>query len=205
MCGGGVNTNNTEFNINPPTETAYESSLSATLATALLQNTVTCPPDVPIVTLPNGDVTRDGTVDDADLLQVQFQMGNQGGDADLDGNGVVDDADLMIVMFAQGQSSDSLWQGSFTPAAGWFTLQFAVQLGDYVGNPAGRQAEVRLRDLATGAQYVYPVVFGGSSLQVVSVPVPTQNRYAVQVVAPQGGSWLTISRTDVQATAPAPL
>ncbi|GIV08587.1 MAG: hypothetical protein KatS3mg019_0678 [Fimbriimonadales bacterium] len=111
----------------------------------------------------------------------------------------------MIVMFAQGQSSDALWQGSFTPAAGWFTLQFAVQLGDYVGNPTGRQAEVRLRDLATGAQYVYPVVFGGSSLQVVSVPVPTQNRYAVQVVAPQGGSWLTISRTDVQATAPAPL
>jgi RHS repeat-associated protein len=110
----------------------------------------------------------------------------------------------MIVMYALGQSSDTPWQGNWAPAEGWFTLQVAVQLGDYVGNPSGRSAEVRLRDLTTNALYRYSFQFGGTSLQVLTIPVPTQNRYAVQVVAPQDGSWLTISRTDVQATAPAP-
>jgi RHS repeat-associated protein len=41
-------------------------------------------------------------------------------------------------------------------------------------------------------------------LQVVSVHVPTPNPYMVQVEAPAGGSWLTITRKQVQATAPVP-
>jgi RHS repeat-associated protein len=157
---------------------------------------------VPTLTLPNGDVTRDGTVDDSDLLAVQFQFGATGGDADLNGDGTVDDADLMIVLFSFGQSADASW-GNFPAPSGWYTLQFAVQLGDYVGVPSGT-AQINLRDRITGAQYTTSIAFNGSSLQVVSIPVPTPNPYAVQVVAPAGGSWLTISRTDVQATAPAP-
>jgi RHS repeat-associated protein len=157
---------------------------------------------VPTLTLPNGDVTRDGLVDDSDLLAVQFQFGATGGDADLNGDGLVDDADLMIVLFSFGQSADASW-GNFPAPSGWYTLQFAVQLGDYVGVPSGT-AQINLRDRITGAQYTTSIAFNGSSLQVVSIPVPTPNPYAVQVVAPAGGSWLTISRTDVQATAPAP-
>ncbi|MCS6924038.1 MAG: hypothetical protein NZM10_06650 [Fimbriimonadales bacterium] len=55
------------------------------------------------------DVTLDGVVDDADLLQVLFAFGNSapnaGPDANLDG--VVDDADLLQVLFAFGSSCGS--------------------------------------------------------------------------------------------------
>jgi hypothetical protein len=136
------------------------------------------------------------------ILAVQFQFGASGGDADLNGDGLVDDADLMIVLFSFGQSADASW-GNFPAPSGWYTLQFAVQLGDYVGVPSGT-AQINLRDRITGAQYTTSIAFNDAPLQVVSIPVPTPNPYAVQVVAPAGGSWLTISRTDVQATAPAP-
>ena len=48
------------------------------------------------------------------------------------------------------------------------------------------------------------VGFGSLPLQVVSVNVPTPNAYVVQVEALAGGSWLTITRKEVQATAPVP-
>ncbi|MFN4033981.1 MAG: dockerin type I domain-containing protein [Fimbriimonadales bacterium] len=49
-----------------------------------------------------GDVNGDGCVDDADLLQVLFAFGGQGGAADVNGDGIVDDADLLIVLFNFG-------------------------------------------------------------------------------------------------------
>ncbi|MCX7993652.1 MAG: hypothetical protein N2651_08285, partial [Fimbriimonadales bacterium] len=57
-----------------------------------------------------GDVNNDGCVDDADLLIVLFNFGNQGepgitGDANSDG--VVDDADLLIVLFNFGTGCGS--------------------------------------------------------------------------------------------------
>lgn len=50
-----------------------------------------------------GDVDGNGCVDDADLLQVLFAFGGQGGNADVNNDGVVDDADLLIVLFNFGQ------------------------------------------------------------------------------------------------------
>lgn len=50
-----------------------------------------------------GDVDGNGCVDDADLLQVLFAFGGQGGAADVNGDGIVDDADLLIVLFNFGQ------------------------------------------------------------------------------------------------------
>jgi hypothetical protein len=50
-----------------------------------------------------GDVNRDGCVDDADLLAVLFAFGNQGQDGvDVNCDGTVDDADLLIVLFNFG-------------------------------------------------------------------------------------------------------
>ena len=53
----------------------------------------------------NGDVDRNGCVDDADLLAVLFAFGNSGsnlGRVDVNCDGVVDDADLLIVLFNFG-------------------------------------------------------------------------------------------------------
>ncbi|BCW94739.1 MAG: DVUA0089 family protein [Fimbriimonadales bacterium] len=54
-----------------------------------------------------GDVNNDGTVDDADLLEVLFNFGCFGfcGPADVDNNGTVDDADLLVVLFNFGCGS----------------------------------------------------------------------------------------------------
>jgi hypothetical protein len=51
-------------------------------------------------------VNLDGTVDDADLLEVLFAFGNSAPNADVDVNfdGVVDDADLLEVLFNFGSS-----------------------------------------------------------------------------------------------------
>jgi hypothetical protein len=51
---------------------------------------------------PEGDVNGDGCVDDADLLIVLFNFGNQGGQGDVNRDGIVDDADLLIVLFNFG-------------------------------------------------------------------------------------------------------
>ncbi|MCS7191334.1 MAG: hypothetical protein NZ843_07015 [Fimbriimonadales bacterium] len=50
-----------------------------------------------------GDVNGDGCVDDADLLIVLFNFGNQGGTGDVNGDGIVDDADLLTVLFNFGR------------------------------------------------------------------------------------------------------
>lgn len=52
----------------------------------------------------HGDVTRDGCVNDRDLLRVLFAFGQAGTDLpeDLDHSGMVDDADLMEVLFNFG-------------------------------------------------------------------------------------------------------
>ncbi len=51
-----------------------------------------------------GDVNRDGVVDDADLLAVLFAFGNfcSGCPEDVNGDNMVDDADLLIVLFNFG-------------------------------------------------------------------------------------------------------
>ncbi len=49
-----------------------------------------------------GDVNGDGCVDDADLLIVLFNFGNEGGEGDANNDGIVDDADLLIVLFNFG-------------------------------------------------------------------------------------------------------
>ncbi len=56
----------------------------------------------PCPTGPEGDLNGDGCVDDADLLIVLFNFGNQGGAGDANNDGIVDDADLLIVLFNFG-------------------------------------------------------------------------------------------------------
>ncbi len=51
-----------------------------------------------------GDVSLDGVVDDADLLQVLFAFGGSDPSADVNGDGVVDDADLLTVLFNFGSN-----------------------------------------------------------------------------------------------------
>jgi WD40 repeat protein len=50
----------------------------------------------------HGDADGNGCVDDADLLQVLFAFGSDGGNQDLNDDGIVDDADLLIVLFNFG-------------------------------------------------------------------------------------------------------
>jgi hypothetical protein len=54
-----------------------------------------------------GNVNGDDIVDDADLLEVLFNFGSEGGSADANGDGIVDDADLLIVLFNFGASCGS--------------------------------------------------------------------------------------------------
>jgi len=59
----------------------------------------------PRCTAHNGDVNRNGCVDDADLLAVLFAFGQRGsnlGRVDVNCDGAVDDADLLIVLFNFG-------------------------------------------------------------------------------------------------------
>ncbi len=57
-----------------------------------------------ITNTPEGDINRDGCVDDADLLILLCQFGESGNNlsADLNRDGRVDDADLIIVLFNFG-------------------------------------------------------------------------------------------------------
>jgi hypothetical protein len=55
---------------------------------------------------PNGDVNRDGCVDDIDMLGVLFEFGEPVNDlnrcVDVNRDGIIDDADLLIVLFNFG-------------------------------------------------------------------------------------------------------
>jgi hypothetical protein len=51
-----------------------------------------------------GDVNLDGTVDDADLLQVLFAFGSSDRSTDVNRDGTVDDADLLTVLFNFGSN-----------------------------------------------------------------------------------------------------
>jgi hypothetical protein len=55
---------------------------------------------------PNGDVNRDGCVDDIDMLGVLFEFGELVNDfnrcVDVNRDGIIDDADLLIVLFNFG-------------------------------------------------------------------------------------------------------
>ncbi len=58
-----------------------------------------------IDSLPQGDVNRDGCVDDADLLCLLYDFGRSGSNllTDLNRDGTVDDADLLMILFNFGQ------------------------------------------------------------------------------------------------------
>jgi hypothetical protein len=60
-----------------------------------------------VVCTPPGDVNRDGQVDDADLLLVLFDFGQESSCADVTMDGVVDDADLLVVLFNFGAQCNS--------------------------------------------------------------------------------------------------
>ncbi len=64
-----------------------------------------------------GDVNRDGQVDDSDLLAVQFAFGRTDCPCpeDLNGDGQVDDADLLMVLFNFGQSAGGVvsWEYAY--------------------------------------------------------------------------------------------
>ncbi len=53
-------------------------------------------------TLPTGDIDGNGCVDDADLLTILFNFGNNDPRYDLNGDGIIDDADLLTVLFNFG-------------------------------------------------------------------------------------------------------
>jgi hypothetical protein len=95
---------------------------------------IPCPPDVPILTLTNGDAIRDGHINRDDYDFVKARLGTTDPEADLNGDGKVNDDDLAIVKAHMGLQSDTSWQGSFPQPQGWYVLQFAVQLEDYVGD-----------------------------------------------------------------------
>jgi len=195
---GGVNSVNTFEAI--PAATA--STLLSVLTLAFTP--IPCPPDVPTLILPNGDATRNGRIDSEDFAFVEGRLGSTDPQADLNGDGKVNDEDLAIVTANLGLESDVVWSGSYPAPAGWYRLQFAVQLGDYAGSVSYTGVRVLLQDSLTGQTFETQVGFGGVPIAVVNVAVPTPNAYVVQVVAPAGGSWLTITRKEVQATAPVP-
>ena len=60
-----------------------------------------------VVCVPPGDVNRDGVVDDADLLLVLFDFGQEGSCVDVTMDGIVDDADLLVVLFNFGMQCSS--------------------------------------------------------------------------------------------------
>lgn len=204
-CGGGVNSVSIVLGNSSLAPVAFASIFSSLLSSSLLSNAVPCPPDIPILTLPNGDANRDGVVDEADYAFVEARLGEQGGPADLNGDG----EDLAIVLAHKGLNSDAAWSGGAEPQ-GWYRLEFAIQLGDYV--PRGYydsdntpiSVRVVVQDAVLGRTYA-SLVSLGSLPAVVSLPVPTGNPYVVQVQAPAGGSWLTITRKEVSAVAPAPM
>jgi hypothetical protein len=55
---------------------------------------------------PNGDVNRDGCVDDIDMMGVLFEFGELVNDfnrcVDVNRDGIIDDADLLVVLFNFG-------------------------------------------------------------------------------------------------------
>ncbi|MER3559623.1 MAG: hypothetical protein C4336_09400 [Armatimonadota bacterium] len=57
-------------------------------------------------TLRSGDITRDGVIDDADLLRLLSAFGQRGTNLpeDLNSDGVVDHADLLMILFNFGLS-----------------------------------------------------------------------------------------------------
>ena len=109
-----------------------------------------------------GDVNRDGQVDDADLLAVQFAIGRTDCPCpeDLDGDGQVTDADMLIVMFNYGQSAGGalsweytydVWGNlveAYSPAAGRYRALYDA-LGRRVGQEIIRETGT------TRTYYVY--------------------------------------------------
>ncbi len=110
----------------------------------------------------HGDVNRDGQVDDADLLAVQFALGRTDCPCpeDLSGDGRVDDADMLIVLFNFGQSAGGslsweytydVWGNlveAYSPAAGRYRALYDA-LGRRVGQEIIRETGT------TRTYYVY--------------------------------------------------
>ena len=82
-AGGGVNS------VNSLIATSLPSFFSLTPLNFSALLPIPCPPDVPTMTLPNGDANRDGIIDDADYDLVDTNRGVPDPDprADLNGDG----------------------------------------------------------------------------------------------------------------------
>jgi RHS repeat-associated protein len=160
-----------------------------------------CDTGDPVYTLPNGDATRDGKVDDDDYLTVLFALGTNDPNADLNGDGIVDDADLLIVGFNYGMESDTPLANP-TAHTGEFTISFKVRLGDFEGSYSGT-LDIRAQAVGGGQVYQRQVSLTEPD-QWVSIHVPTSGNYVVQLGGPSGGSWLRKTQNTLPAYAPAP-
>ena len=128
-------------------------------------------------TLP-GDVNGDGTVDDADLLEVMFHFGERKKmnfpDVNLDG--IVDDADMLIILFNYGASCrfsvagdggdsdnpDQLWELRRT-AEGYAILHFHKTPRPNRFDSEEVQSE-DIHSAVKGRDWPYPVVGGMTNL-----------------------------------------
>jgi hypothetical protein len=106
--------------------------------------------------LTNGDVNGDNVVDDADLLEVQFNFGNSTtAPADLNGDGIVDDADLLIVLFNFGAQGAPTFAGQVQSPQGAFSVSLTVRLRDWVGS--AQPVKVQLKPVGRESDATVPI------------------------------------------------
>jgi YD repeat-containing protein len=145
-----------------------------------------------------GDVNRDGQVDDSDLLAVQFAFGRTDCPCpeDVNGDGQVDDGDLMVVLFNFGQSTGGVvsWEytydvwgnlvEAFSPAAGRYRALYDA-LGRRVGQEIIRE---------TGSRRTYYVYEGDTIVAEVDGSGRIVAEYVWGLLGP-------IARIDLQRPA----
>jgi len=130
-----------------------------------------------VVCTPPGDVNRDGMIDDADLLQVLFDFGQETSCADVTMDGTVDDADLLVVLFNFGQNCASAefvygddmlrdLQGLFSEAAvGGFVDEEGLHYRGTLMTPAlikSLERQAAEIDMMHQGRWPYPVAGRGS-------------------------------------------
>jgi TolB protein len=130
-----------------------------------------------VVCTPPGDVNRDGMIDDADLLQVLFDFGQETSCADVTMDDTVDDADLLVVLFNFGQDCASAefvygddmlrdLQGLFSEAAvGGFVDEEGLHYRGTLMTPAlikSLERQAAEIDMMHQGRWPYPVAGRGS-------------------------------------------
>ena len=143
--------------------------------------------------LTNGDVNGDNVVDDADLLEVQFNFGNSTtAPADLNGDGIVDDADLLIVLFNFGAQGAPTFAGQVQSPQGAFSVSLTVRLRDWVGS--AQPVKVQLKPVGRESDATVPIFEYSASVGGTDTTVPLDNLPAgactVRAFAVASGRWL---------------